>query len=41
LSLVIGCARFEFNFPPAERILVCEVGQAEPRGAVFLKKQKQ
>jgi 3-oxoacyl-[acyl-carrier-protein] synthase-1 len=38
LSLVIGCARFEFNFPPVERILVCEAGQGEPRGAVFLKK---
>jgi 3-oxoacyl-[acyl-carrier-protein] synthase-1 len=38
LALVIGCARFEFNFPPAERILVCEGGQGAPRGAVFLKK---
>jgi 3-oxoacyl-[acyl-carrier-protein] synthase-1 len=38
LALVIGCARFEFNFPPAERILVCEVGRGEQRGAVVLKK---
>lgn len=38
LALVIGCARFEFNFPPAESILVCEAGQEEPRGAVLLKK---
>jgi 3-oxoacyl-[acyl-carrier-protein] synthase-1 len=41
LALVIGCARFEFNFPPAERVLVCEVGQGAPRGAVLLKKHKQ
>jgi 3-oxoacyl-[acyl-carrier-protein] synthase-1 len=41
LSLVIDCARFEFNFPPADRILVCEAGQGEPRGAVVLKKLKQ
>jgi 3-oxoacyl-[acyl-carrier-protein] synthase-1 len=41
LSLVIGCARFEFNFPPAERTIVCEAGRGEPRGAVFLKKLKQ
>jgi 3-oxoacyl-[acyl-carrier-protein] synthase-1 len=38
LALVIGCARLEFIFPPAERVLVCEVGQGEPRGAVLLKK---
>jgi 3-oxoacyl-[acyl-carrier-protein] synthase-1 len=41
LALVIGCARFEFDFPPAERVLVCEVGRDAPRGAVLLKKQKQ
>jgi 3-oxoacyl-[acyl-carrier-protein] synthase-1 len=38
LSLIIGCTRFDFTFPSVERILVCEVGQGEPRGAVFLKK---
>lgn len=38
LALVIGCARFEFNFPPAERVLVCEAGQGIARGAVCLKK---
>jgi 3-oxoacyl-[acyl-carrier-protein] synthase-1 len=38
LALVIGCARFDFNFPPADSILVCETGQGAPRGAVFLKK---
>jgi 3-oxoacyl-[acyl-carrier-protein] synthase-1 len=41
LALVIGCARFEFNFPSADRILVCEVGHGAPRGAVFLKKPKE
>jgi 3-oxoacyl-[acyl-carrier-protein] synthase-1 len=38
LSLALGCARFEFDFPPAEKILVCEAGDGPPRGAVFLKK---
>lgn len=37
LALATGCARFAFNFPPAERILVCEIGRGQSRGAVFLK----
>jgi 3-oxoacyl-[acyl-carrier-protein] synthase-1 len=41
LALVIGCARLEFNFPPAERILVCEAGQEAARGAVVLKNHQQ
>jgi 3-oxoacyl-[acyl-carrier-protein] synthase-1 len=38
LALVIGCARFEFNFPPADRILVCEASQGAARGSVIFKK---
>lgn len=37
LALATGCARFAFNFPPAERNLVCEIGRGQSRGAVFLK----
>jgi 3-oxoacyl-[acyl-carrier-protein] synthase-1 len=39
LALVIGCARFEFNFPSVERVLVCEGDQGTARGAVLLKKE--
>ncbi len=38
LALALGCERFDFNTPSVERLLVCEVGQGAPRGAVFLKK---
>lgn len=38
LSLVTGCARFGFDFPPVKRVLVCEAGRGAPRGAVVLKK---
>jgi 3-oxoacyl-[acyl-carrier-protein] synthase I len=39
LALVIGCARFEFDFSPVESILVCEGAQGPARGAVLLKKE--
>jgi 3-oxoacyl-[acyl-carrier-protein] synthase-1 len=38
LAFIAGCARFEFNFSPAEKVLVCEVGRGKARGAVFLEK---
>lgn len=38
LALVIGCARFDFNYPSVERLLVCEISKGAQRGAVFLKK---
>jgi 3-oxoacyl-[acyl-carrier-protein] synthase-1 len=39
LGLALGCARFEFDFPCVERLLVCEAGQGSPRGAVLLEKE--
>lgn len=36
LGLALGCARFEFNYSPAERLIVCEAGDGPQRGAVFL-----
>jgi 3-oxoacyl-[acyl-carrier-protein] synthase-1 len=38
LGLALGCARFEFDFAPAERLIVCEAENGPSRGAVFLKK---
>ena len=40
LALVIGCARFEFDFSPVQSILACEGHQGPARGAVLLKKEK-
>lgn len=38
LGLALGCARFKFDFIPAERLIVCEAGNGPQRGAVFLNK---
>jgi len=37
LALALGCERFNFNYPSVERLLVCEIGPSQARGAVFLK----
>lgn len=37
LALVLGCARFAFNFPSAASVLVCEAGLSPPRGAICLR----
>jgi 3-oxoacyl-[acyl-carrier-protein] synthase-1 len=39
LALAIGCARFEFDFPPVDRMLVCEAGRGAPRGAVLIERK--
>jgi 3-oxoacyl-[acyl-carrier-protein] synthase-1 len=39
LALIIGCSRFEFNFPSVESVLVCEGDQSTTRGAVLLIKK--
>lgn len=36
LTLVLACARFEFEYPPLTRLLVCEAAEAPLRGAVIL-----
>lgn len=36
IALVLGCARFEFDHPPLESLLVCEGSDAPVRGAVCL-----
>lgn len=36
VSLALACARFEFEHPKAEHILVCEAGDAPTRGAILL-----
>jgi 3-oxoacyl-[acyl-carrier-protein] synthase-1 len=41
LALVIGCSRFEFNFPSVESVLVCEGDQGPARGAVLLMNNKK
>jgi 3-hydroxy-3-methylglutaryl CoA synthase len=38
LSLAIACSRFDFDFAPVERILVCDAGHGPARGVVYLKK---
>jgi 3-oxoacyl-[acyl-carrier-protein] synthase-1 len=41
LALALGCARFEFNFPSADRVLVCEGDQGTARGAILLVKKAE
>jgi 3-oxoacyl-[acyl-carrier-protein] synthase-1 len=38
LGLALGCARFEFEFPTADNLLVCTCHPSISRGAVSLKK---
>jgi 3-oxoacyl-[acyl-carrier-protein] synthase I len=40
LGLALGCARFEFDFPTADNLLVCTCHPATSRGAVSLKRVK-
>lgn len=41
LALALGCARFAFDYPPVENVLVLEAGSSPWRGAVCLKRVKE
>lgn len=41
LGLALGCARFAFEFPPIDNLLVCTCHPTTCRGAVGLKRVKQ
>jgi len=41
LGLALGCARFEFEFPTADNLLVCTCHPSTSRGAVSLTRVKQ
>jgi 3-oxoacyl-[acyl-carrier-protein] synthase-1 len=41
LGLALGCARFEFEFPGVDNLLVCTCQPSSSRGAVSLAKAKQ
>ncbi len=36
LSIILACARFDFNYPTVKNCLVCEVTEFPTRGAIFL-----